>query len=369
MSFVQVPPAAYIQAPASRVPPSPAQISRLAALHPTLTSNQHAKSVLRANGLSSSAANVDSLRNRIREIHRLRANRKLRKVSARIGRELSYLPAPNGRPAVALPKGTPSDRLDSWRKANVLDTAKSCIRFGASGGTSFRVTLTTTPEDVGYRIDIESNWTTYRGAYKGWRANEDHHRITVPRDWRVRVLKRGLAEVDGLMTLTAQLMTSPSNVELYRATWAGQGRGYSVNVSSGYIARFDGFTFHGKTPEEALKGVQRKARTAKQVAKNEDLVEALHESTAAFVARLQEYAHLNVSLSDAYKTGACEFGVRSWCTDVGIDIELGKVPLGRLLEGFKQCPLDEVRRTALHVVRRARRLQQKKEAGTGSIDT
>ena len=55
------------------------------------------------------------------------------------------------------------------------------------------VTLTTEPGKVGYEVVMSTNWDTYGGQFKGWRASEDHHHIMVPFDWRTRVLKRGLA--------------------------------------------------------------------------------------------------------------------------------------------------------------------------------
>jgi hypothetical protein len=361
MRFIYVYPDTSCNAPVSRLQPNHAQLSRLASMHLQLTSNKHAKLVLRANGLSSSDATVAALRARIDEIADLRQFRALSGAFRRTPGLKDWFFAPSDeRPPLAVISRNLKERLRGLRVAAVTAAAKSCIRHGAAGGSSFSVTLTSEPSEVGYRVDVHSNWDTYRGRFKGWRANEDHHYITVPTDWRIRVLKRGLANVDGFLTLTAQQMAAPQGLELFRATWAERGRGYAVNVRRGFIARHGEFAFHAETVKGALSGVLRKAKFAK-LALNDDLHLAVTDSVQTFVRRLQGYAELTVSLADAYATGACEFGVRSWCLDVGIDAEAGQVTLGRVLDGYRECPLEEVRRTVLHVVRRARRRQALRE--------
>ncbi|WP_219727553.1 hypothetical protein, partial [Alicycliphilus denitrificans] len=54
-------------------------------------------------------------------------------------------------------------------------------------------------------------------------------------------------------------------------------------------------------------------------------------------------------------SGACKFGVQSWCAFVGIDLNLQTISLARLLAGFEKQPLVEVRRTVLHVIAEHRR--------------
>lgn len=271
MRFIYVYPDTHCNAPVSRLQPNHAQLSRLASMHLQLTSNKHAKLVLRKNGFSSSDATVAALRARINEIADLRQLRVLSGAFRRMPGLQDWFFAPSDeRPPLAVIGRNLHERLRGIRVAAVIAAAKSCVRHGAPGGTSFKVTLTDDPSEVGYRIEVRPNWVTYLGAVKGWRANEDHHFITVPTDWRTRVLKRGLANVDGFLTLNAQQMAAPQGLELFRATWAERARGYAVNVRRGFIARNGEVAFHADTIQGALDGVRRKAEFAK-LAQRDDL--------------------------------------------------------------------------------------------------
>jgi hypothetical protein len=204
---------------------------------------------------------------------------------------------------------------------------------------------------------MDYNRNTYAGSFKGWQASEDHHTVTVPVDWRTRVLKRGLATLGGMLTLTAQQLVSHGDIELFQATWVEQGRGYQVNVRHGTIALLGNESFHAESPQKAIDGVLRKVERARGDAQPKKR-NGYELSTQEFVLRYERYRDLDVRVEDALGVGACEFGIRSWCERVGIDIEPGCVPLGRLLEGFSQCPLIEVRRTVLHVVAEHRAKQR-----------
>lgn len=67
-----------------------------------------------------------------------------------------------------------------------------------------------------------------------------------------------------------------------------------------------------------------------------------------------------------YHPGVCTFGGNSWCATVGIDLSVEReVPLSRLLAGFVQSPLIEVRRTVLRVV--ADHRARKRASTTSSV--
>lgn len=249
MRFIYVYPDTQCKAPVSRLHPNNAQLSRLASMHLQLTSNKHAKLVLRKNGFSSSDAAVAALRARIDEFADLRQLRALAGAFRRMPGLQDWFFAPSDeRPPLAVISRNLHERLRGIRVAAVIAAAKSCVRHGAPSGTSFKVTLTDDPSEVGYRTEV--------------RANEDHHFITVPTDWRARVLKHGLANVDGFLTLTAQPLAAPRCLELFRATWAERGRGYAVNVRRGFIARHGEVAFHAETIQAALDGARRKAEVA-----------------------------------------------------------------------------------------------------------
>jgi hypothetical protein len=241
------------------------------------------------------------------------------------------------------------ERLREQRVNAVCATARKLFRRGAAGGHSMTVTFAVTAAEVAYTVRLDRNWDTYKGAYKGWAANEDHHLLCVPADWRCRVLARGLATVGGMMTLDAHVLEPAGDIRLFAATWASQGRGYNVKVSRGFIAAADGEHYHAETVEMALRGIQRKAKAQQRSCAGD------YKSTVEdFVRRYKRFAGA-VTLDDARMTGSCEYGIRSWCERVGLDYELGEAPLRAVLDAFQRCPQVEVRRAVISAVRRERR--------------
>lgn len=333
MNFQVIPENAQAPSGVSRRNPTPTELARLAFLHPRLKTKKHAQLVLRLNGFSGNSSAVDGLFDSLKVM-----------LDARRARARRIKPIPGtGQP------GTLSQRLSDWRSAAVQTAAKRCLRHGAAGGHSMRVELTSDTRAIGYRVTMGYNRDTYGGSFKGWQASEDHHRVTVPMDWRTRILKRGLATLGGMLTLTAEQMVSHGGVELFQATWVEQGRGYQVNVRQGTIALLDDESFHAEDAQKAIDGVLRKVKRAGGGPRGANR-SAYELTTEELIRRYQRYGDLDVIAQDAYSAGACEFGVRSWCERVGIDLEEGSVPLCRLLDGFAQSPLIEVRRTILHVV-------------------
>jgi hypothetical protein len=153
-----------------------------------------------------------------------------------------------------------------------------------------------------------------------------------------------------MITLDAHPMKAPAGISLYAAVWASQGRGYDVKTERGYIAVSGAESFHGETVEEAVSGLLKKCKVLKA---NMELMADFSSSVEAFIAKYSDYK-IDVSLNDARKSGSCEFGIRSWCDSVGVDINRDKVPMSELLEGFQKLPLSEVRRAVLYSVRKTR---------------
>ena len=316
--------------------PTACELSKLAALHPGLNTKKHAQLVLRHNGFSANTANVEQLCESVARMLEIRSERKSQAGTERLRTDAIHA------------------RLNNLRKKAVTMAAKSCLRHGAAGGHLMTVKLTTEPGDVGYEVVMGANRDTYRGRFKGKLARKDHHNITVPFDWRTRVLKRGLAKAGGLLTLTAQQLVSHGDIELFQATWVEQGRGFQVNVRRGVIARHGSECFHAEDAKKAIAGLVRKIACANDSTFRGSA--SCYELTAeAFVRKFERYGHLSVSARDAYACGACKFGVQSWCAFVGIDLNLQSISLTQLLAGFEKQPLVEVRRTVLHVVAEHRR--------------
>jgi hypothetical protein len=244
-----------------------------------------------------------------------------------------------------------STRLTLLRKIAVTAVAHSLIRHGAAGGHTINVGFAPDASGVDYKVVMNKNWDTYRGQYKGWSANEDHHRISVPQDWRLRVERKGLADLGGMMTLDAHPLMPHGDVQLYAATWARQGRGFDVKVERGFIALLGGEHFHADSAKAAISGVQRKVKAGGLQAGT--VVDAYELTVEGFIKRYQG-KNISVSVSDAQESGSCDFGIRSWCEAVGLDYESGDAPLAMVLEGFRARPQEEVRRAVLYAVRRHR---------------
>lgn len=104
--------------------------------------------------------------------------------------------------------------------------------------------------------------------------------------------------------------------------------------------------YHGETIEAAIRGLKAKCQAAMYLMDLDSSANAFADKYASVL--------INVSLDDARKTGSCEYGIRSWCASVGIDVERIEVPMGELLEGFRRRPMPEVRRAVLKAVKRNR---------------
>lgn len=309
---------------------------------------------IRAAGLPGNPTNVARVQELRNEFDAARCNRRLNQANAKAAKAISTLPAPTGRPAIRLPIGTPAARLIALRKRTVTEYAKQAFRHGALGGTRFTMHFAEKTTDVTYETDLGRNYDVYRGAYKGWGENVDLHQIRVPADWRMPVERKGLALLGGLMTLDALQIEAPAGIELYAAVWASQGRGYAVNTDRGFIAVADSASFHSDTADGAISGLLRKGRSA------QTRVSTIADMKSAVEAFITKYARYDsdVSLDDARRSGSCDYGIRSWCASVSIDIARGRVPMTELLEGFRRMPQTEVRRAVLGAVKRNRRICQ-----------
>ncbi len=251
---------------------------------------------------------------------------------------------PTGRPAVCLPAGTPATRLKAFRRAAVEKVYCATYREATHG--SVDVVLTTNPAAVGVRQVESLAWDSHRGKHKGKPARVQGSAVTVPADWRVRVERRGLGVMDGMMTLDAAPIEA-RGCELFAAVWAVPGRGTSVAATRGYIARSGSVTYHGATIDQTLTGIARKspalALTAMLAAA--DLGELVAKCPG-----------LSFSVADARLVGACEYGIKSWCNAVGLDYEAGSAPLVDVYAAYQREPRAEARAAIVHALRRARTL-------------
>lgn len=289
-------------------------------LHKTL------REILQANGLTASPVNLKNVKNIKEEIFSLRRVRsKLRSLK---------------------PKTTLASRLEEIREAEIEKYAFKLVRCGARAGTYLQIHSANSNSEVDYRVTLQKKFNFYRGSKKKWPANQDHHYICVPANWRTRVLKRGLAELGGMLTLDAAFVESLEGLDLYAATWVVQERGYSVSVERGFIAVSNNAHFHAPTIDAAIAGLKTKANF---IPTEKDLKLSIEK----FILKYSRFK-MNVSLDDARQSGSCEYGIRSWCHSVGIDINRGEVTMNDILAAFRKLPLSEVRKAVIHSVRKNR---------------
>lgn len=194
-----------------------------------------------------------------------------------------------------------------------------------------------------------------------WSGSDSYATFTVPENWLEAVYGRGLASVDGMVTLAAEPVQG-AGPELFRATWAEQGRGFAISPVSGYIARLtvrvganpdhhheDGgtntYTYHAETARAALDGVARKAR----------LKPARRKGVVDLNRLVRRYGALPVTFADAIACGLCKTGIRSWANAVGCATDGATV--AEVVAGYRLRPLAEVMAVVRRVIRdRANRI-------------
>jgi len=344
------------------------RITRLAAQARPAT-KVAAKAALKAAGIPQTCA--DDL---LKEVARLSSLRKTARAD-RIERRLGYCPVDagarrwkcqdkkgkrgngiavrtpdHGTPGkpVRLPSGTPAQRLIPVRQAAVLATLGKLIDKHTHG--KWVCTLTADPAKVGVTLD-----QYYTGEKSGkWRIQATDTFVTVPADWRVRVQRKTLAIVDGLMTLDASPLEA-EGCELFAATWARRTGAKNIAIDHGYIARAGAVTYHGATADQAMTGLAKKAR---------ELAFSARLAAADLSALVAKCPDARVSVADARATGACVYGIRSWCAAVGLDVAYdeatqiltGSATLAEVHAAYQREPRPEARAAILHAMRRQRAL-------------
>ncbi len=182
-----------------------------------------------------------------------------------------------------------------------------------------------------------TDWS--RGAHRPrWIAGDPQFELAVPEGWLDTVQTRGLAVVDGLLTLAATPDHEHGGAQVYLATWARQGAGYALLVEHGYIASYGGTAVHGETAAKALATLMRRrqaiaredAAPAALVAdaqRWESAVKALASALGldastvrtqasgvshAVLSSLRTGLSVTVRIGDSESAGNCISGTRDW---------------------------------------------------------
>ena len=232
--------------------------------------------------------------------------------------------------------------LKEIRVKAVRAAANRALRFDA-----LRVGFTSDPTKVGVRVSkVALGQYSSKCTYTQYQTTTT---IGIPYLWRTRVERRGLAVVDGMMTLDAAPLDGGDGAELFAATWIVQRRGYECEAAQGFIARDGDLTYHAESIEKAIRGIAAKRRAA---GRDPQVVE--QASVAAFCTRIlnrHSEQGIAVCVGDAAATGACDYGIRSWCGRTGLDYEAGCESLEAVVEAYRAVPMSEARRAILYAVR------------------
>lgn len=248
-----------------------------------------------------------------------------------------------------IPQKPLAERLESRIRKSVHQAYKaSMLDLSVAGEETWSILTTTFPERVTAKAETYKDWNDrYSGRKSRYAKTAINVGITVPHRYLSRVVKRGLAVVDGMMTLDAQPMDCKEpGIEVFRARWVEQGVGKTLKTIDGFIARTTDrrMAFHGKTYGSALTGLRRKQHLAEQPESAADRAEKIIK---AFVSRWKG-KDFEVSVQDAKDTGSCDYGIRSWCHAHDLPYSEGKAHISAVIEAYRKSPLPEARRAILH---------------------
>lgn len=152
------------------------------------------------------------------------------------------------------------------------------------------------------RSVVETVWAPRRRRGSPRSGVNVEHVLIVPRTWLRRVRARGLAVVDGLLTLDAVAVPRrrrPEGVEAWAATWVVQSRGVSVRAEHGLLVREHGHVVHAQSISAGRRMISRRRDTPM----------ARGRALAAYAA---SHPDLVVTLADSGRAGNCPSGSRDW---------------------------------------------------------
>ena len=237
------------------------------------------------------------------------------------------------RQAVKSPKSTmtPVERIRRDLAIRAASKFAAALRgnYKAFSLDNVRVSFT----KLGTAASISTNTTTkYVSGRRGFGHVTDGQTITacLQAGWVRKVWDANLAELDGLTTLSAELVSTDGDVSIYRASWVRQGRGYDLSAQHGFIATtYDSIqgrtSFHSTaSAAAALTGLRRKLKplAVRQATTSKRQATAAANRLRkidALVSRVARWDfvgidHVTVSRADSLKAGNCAPG-----TDAFID--------------------------------------------------
>lgn len=225
-------------------------------------------------------------------------------------------------------------KLDKRRRLNTLHaedieafekTISGVFRTATSGDHYLTIDIEPLPSEVGAvgRSEVGSRYSRQCRYYK----TDSRHAYRIPPFWQATVKKQGLAILDGMVTLRAEVESERTDgIVTYAAVWARQGRGFSLETNRGWIARCNGITYHSdRSPAAARSGLRQKmawqvapanvraARLAKLSVAAVARAEQRQKQMDRLTERLKKYdisdiADVEVTYEDSRKAGNCHDG-------------------------------------------------------------
>ena len=219
--------------------------------------------------------------------------------------------------------------------------------------TKPEIVLTDDPENVGVAQSSYLDWEYYSKATK-YPKKVVRTTLSIPTAWRRRVQAQGIAHLDGLLTLDAELVDDrPCGCRVFAATWLSQRRGYSLSVVRGFIAFEADASYHAETPEKAIAGLNRKLKS-----RESDWSKKAPHAYAKLLKLVEKAGPVDVTLDDARAAGACDTGIRQWCSRADLDYGAGRATLRAVFAAYVRNPMPEARAAILYAMRTKRKSRE-----------
>lgn len=209
------------------------------------------------------------------------------------------------------------------------------------------------------RVRTTTKWVSGRGGFGRVTDSQVTH-FQVPETWLEDVNARDLDSVDGMLTLSADLVSDSDGIEVYRATWVRQGRGYELHAESGHLARHttSATTYHSANsdPAKAVSGLRRKLKAQAIPQEVRDARKAANaQARAARIARqfarlaerlakwdLADIEGVRVTYQDSRSAGNCKEGTLEFAERHFPDRDpfRDSATIGEILQAFRPGRFD-----------------------------
>lgn len=231
-------------------------------------------------------------------------------------RELASSAGMTQRQAVEFHKSVQAKRTERSKRAPRPDPYPVQVRYRATSVSAayIRAGYKTAAHDHDWKWHLSdspraesvsgSDWASKLGlssAYqkKAYRVATSRHSIYVSRTWLRDVQARGIAVVDGMLTLACEStpdLSARADGTAFRAIWARQGRGTSLVTEKGWLVRSGTRWTHASS-----------VRSARSVG-------GYVPQAESHVGPLSDCLELDplVTYRDARAAGLCQAGIRDW---------------------------------------------------------